>query len=46
MSHAVLDERRVEYSAPCQCCGADTRQPCQPGCPIAAIQAKLAARLL
>jgi Fe-S-cluster-containing hydrogenase component 2 len=46
MNHAVLDELRVEYSAPCQRCGANTGQPCQPGCLIAAIQAKLDARLL
>jgi len=46
MNHAVLDEVRVGYPAPCPCCGANTGQPCQPGCSIAAIQAKLAARLL
>jgi hypothetical protein len=46
MNHAVLDEVRVEYPAPCPCCGANTGQPCQPGCSIAAIQAKLAARWL
>ena len=46
MNNAALDELRVEYSAPCQCGGANIGQPCQPGCPIAAIQAELDARLL
>jgi hypothetical protein len=46
MNHAVLDEVRVGCPAPCPCCGANTGQPCQPDCSIAAIQAKLAARWL